>query len=69
MSHDPDEIDNYKLTAELVTPPVVGSLVVYPNGSFDFTPPTGFMGTTTFTYQVCDAVAASAPALASTAVT
>ena len=53
LSNDSDvELD--PLTAFLITPPVTGSLLLNPDGSFDFTPPAGYTGTTTFTYTASD---------------
>lgn len=34
--------------------PTSGSLLLYPNGSFQFTPTTGFFTPVTFQYRVCD---------------
>jgi VCBS repeat-containing protein len=42
-------------TWSVVTPPTTGTVVMNTNGTFTFTPATGFSGTVTFTYQVCDA--------------
>jgi hypothetical protein len=36
----------------LVTPPVVGSLVLSPSGAFTYTPPPGFQGDVSFTYRL-----------------
>ena len=35
------------------TPPTGGTVVIQPDGSYVFTPTTGFIGTATFEYQVC----------------
>jgi trimeric autotransporter adhesin len=39
------------MTAELVSSVTAGTLVLNANGSFTFTPPTGFTGATSFTYR------------------
>jgi uncharacterized protein YraI len=39
-------------TAQLVTAPGVGSVVLGPDGSFTYTPPLGFFGTVTFQYRI-----------------
>lgn len=48
----------------LTTPPTTGVLSFNNDGTFSFVPATGFVGTTTFTYQVCDL---GTPALCATA--
>ncbi len=52
------------LTANLVTgvDPLEGSVTLSPDGSFTFTPATGFIGETSFTYRACDTVFCSAAA-------
>lgn len=62
LSNDSD-IDNTNLTINVdsVTQPTHGALTVAPNGSFDYTPQAEFVGTDTFTYQVTDGSANSAP--------
>ena len=49
----PNDIPLYPLTAILVTPPAAsqGMVNLNPNGSFTFTPATGFTGPATFTYR------------------
>ncbi len=42
------------LTASIVTPPSSGSLTLNPNGSFTYTPASGFSGNVTFTYRAND---------------
>ncbi|MCC7125757.1 MAG: cadherin-like domain-containing protein [Acidobacteria bacterium] len=42
------------MTAQLVTPVVNGTLTLNANGSFTFTPPTGFSGPTTFAYRAAN---------------
>jgi hypothetical protein len=41
-----------------------GTLTLFANGSFDYTPNAGFIGTDTFTYEVCDAYGLCASASA-----
>ncbi len=49
------ELDNAQaLTYTVVTPVSTGSLVLNNNGTFNFTPTNDFIGTTYFTYKVCD---------------
>jgi VCBS repeat-containing protein len=50
------------LTAVIDTGPSVGSLTLNPDGSFDYTPPAGFVGTASFTYVADDPSQSSAPA-------
>ena len=47
------------LTATLVSGPTSGTLALNPNGSFTYTPTTGFTGTATFTYRASDGQALS----------
>ncbi len=47
-------------TAEVVAAPAVGTLVLSGEGSFTYTPPAGFTGTT-FTYRLQDGVAVTGP--------
>jgi len=54
---DPDEGDT--LTAVLDSQPANGSVVLQGDGSFIYTPETGFTGTDTFTYHVHDGTAES----------
>ena len=46
--------ENGVLVAELVTAPQSGSLVLNPDGSFEYTPAPDFVGIETFTYSVDD---------------
>jgi ELWxxDGT repeat protein/VCBS repeat-containing protein len=48
---DPDSVT---LTAQLVNGPSHGTLTLNPDGTFEYTPTTGFAGTDTFTYQASD---------------
>ena len=54
--------DGNPLTANLVTPPANGTLVLDGDGSFTYTPNAGFTGTDSFSYTASDAYATSAPA-------
>ena len=47
-------LDNGPVVYAVVTPPGTGTAVVNPNGTFTYTPATGFTGVVTFTYQVCE---------------
>jgi RHS repeat-associated protein len=51
------------LTASLVDAPAHGVLVLAADGSFDYTPETGFLGEDSFSYQASDGTAASAVTL------
>jgi large repetitive protein len=51
--YDPDG-DDLTVTTTPVTPPSNGTLVLDPDGSYTYTPNTGFTGTDTFVYEVCD---------------
>ena len=51
------------LTAALVTGPTNGTLTLNTDGSFDYTPNTGFVGTDTFTYVANDGTTDGNPAL------
>ncbi len=53
LGNDSDP-DGDPLTAVLVSPPSQGSLTLNANGSFTYTPPAGWSGTTTFTYKARD---------------
>ncbi|HSH05242.1 MAG TPA: Ig-like domain-containing protein [Anaerolineae bacterium] len=44
---------------------VVGTLVISPDGSFEYTPPTNFFGNIQFTYQISDGLDISPPATVS----
>ncbi|HWH69252.1 MAG TPA: tandem-95 repeat protein, partial [Candidatus Sulfotelmatobacter sp.] len=56
------------LTAARVSGPTNGSLTLYPNGSFSYTPAVGFVGPDSFTYQVNNGLTNSTPATVSLAV-
>ena len=53
LTNDTDE-DGDNLTATVVTNPTVGNVTLDPNGSYTYTPPTGFTGTVVWTYATCD---------------
>jgi hypothetical protein len=59
LANDSDA-DGDALTAVQVIPPAHGFLALNPDGSFIFTPETGFTGVITFTYQAYDGQAYSA---------
>src|SRR5206468_2002761 len=48
------DVDGDPLTAVLVTGPASGTLTLYANGSYRYTPNTNFTGTDTFTYKAND---------------
>jgi hypothetical protein len=55
LANDNIPADSETYTTSLVTAPLQGTLVLNPNGSFTYTPVSGFTGgTITFTYQVAD---------------
>ena len=53
LGNDSDE-DGEPLTASLVSGPTSGSLTLNPDGSFSYTPASGFAGTATFVYSAAD---------------
>jgi hypothetical protein len=62
LANDVD-VDNTNLTATLITPPAFGTLLFNADGSLSYTAPTGFIGSTTFSYKTGDGAAESAPAI------
>ncbi len=46
--------DPLVITLTPVTPPTSGTVAINPDGSYSYTPNPGFVGTDTFTYEVCD---------------
>ena len=58
----------FTLTAQHVTPPVNGTLSLSANGSFTYTPNTGFCGSDSFTYRASDGTRVSPPATVAIAV-
>ncbi len=59
LSNDTDA-DGDTLTASLVTGPAHGTLTFNADGSFSYTPATGYNGPDSFTYQAADATGSSA---------
>jgi lysophospholipase L1-like esterase len=57
------------LTAAVVTTPASGTVNLNSNGGFTYTPATGFIGTTSFTYRASDGIDNSAPATVTITVT
>ncbi len=55
--------------AQLVTPPVLGTLFFNSDGTFTYIPPTWYVGTQTFTYTASNAVATSSPATVTITIT
>ncbi|WP_370729836.1 Ig-like domain-containing protein [Fibrella arboris] len=53
-ANDSDPNVGQTLTFSTLTTPATGTVVFNANGSYTYTPPTGFVGTTNFVYQVCD---------------
>ncbi len=68
LINDADPESN-SLTAQLLTVPSSGNLVLNGNGSFIYTPFTNFVGNDTFTYRASDGVTNSVPATVTIAVT
>ena len=68
LDNDTDA-DSNRLTAQLATPPANGTLTFNSNGSFQYTPNTGFSGMDTFTYTATDGNATSARATVTITVT
>ena len=60
LANDTDPDSGTTLTAALIRNVANGSLTLRADGSFDYTPPSNFSGSTTFTYQARDGSAASA---------
>jgi hypothetical protein len=61
LANDADA-DGDALTAVVGTGPANGTLTLNPNGSFSYTPASGFSGMDTFTYRANDSALDSAPA-------
>ena len=53
------------LTASLLSPPTVGTVVLNPDGSYTYTPPTGFTGVAGFCYVATNASGSSSTACVS----
>ena len=64
LANDTDP-DSRKLTAQLVSGPVNGTLTLKPNGGFAYTPRANFIGTDSFTYRATDGKLNSTPATVS----
>jgi VCBS repeat-containing protein len=60
LANDTDPDGATTLTAALIRNVANGSLTLRPDGSFNYTPPSNFSGTTSFTYQARDGTASSA---------
>jgi VCBS repeat-containing protein len=58
LANDSDA-ENDTLTAQVATQPTNGTLTLNADGSFTYTPNSGFVGTDTFTYQANDGTASS----------
>ena len=67
LSNDTDA-DSNTLTAALVTNPANGTLTLNPNGSFTYTPNSGFNGSDSFTYRANDGTDNSSAATVSISV-
>ena len=50
---DPEKGPLTYSTVPVITP-THGTVTINPNGTFTYTPTPGYIGTDTFTYQVCD---------------
>jgi VCBS repeat-containing protein len=61
LANDSDP-EGHALTAVVATQPTHGTLTLGSDGSFTYTPTSGFNGTDTFTYRASDGVNQSAPA-------
>jgi VCBS repeat-containing protein len=64
LQNDSDP-DGDALTAELASPPTRGALTLNADGSFVYTPITGYSGADSFTYVARDGTTASTPATVS----
>jgi hypothetical protein len=62
-------VDGHALTAEVVTPPTNGMLVLAAGGAFTYTPAPDFFGMDTFTYRVRDELDGSVTATVTITVT
>ena len=56
------------LSAQLISPPAHGTIILASDGRFRYTPDLGFVGTDTFQYVANDGVSSSAPTLVTIAV-
>ena len=64
LANDTDQ-ESDPLTAQLVSGPADGTLTLNPDGSFVYTPSSGFSGTDTFSYEASDGQLFSQPATVS----
>lgn len=55
------EVDGQAMSAQLLSSPANGALSLFSNGSFTYTPYSGFTGANTFTYRASDGFLTSAP--------
>ncbi|MDO0972856.1 beta strand repeat-containing protein, partial [Mycolicibacterium frederiksbergense] len=67
LSNDSDA-ESLSLTATLVSGPTHGTLTLYPNGSFTYTPAPNYKGADSFTYTASDGTAISSVAVVSISV-
>ncbi len=67
LSNDTDA-ESPSLTATLVSGPAHGTLTLYPNGSFTYTPAPNYKGADSFTYTASDGAAISSVAVVSISV-
>jgi hypothetical protein len=67
--HNDTDAENDPLTAQLVSQPANGGVVLNADGSFTYTPATNFTGTDSFTYQASDGQSLSNVATVSVDVT
>ncbi|MDX2343158.1 MAG: Ig-like domain-containing protein, partial [Acidimicrobiia bacterium] len=51
---DDSDPDGHDFAVSDTTPPANGSVTVNPDGTITYTPNTGFVGTDTFTYTICE---------------
>lgn len=50
---NPDNLPNSAFTVTLVSSPTNGTLTLNPDGSYEYLPNPGYIGTDSFTYQIC----------------
>ena len=62
MANDYNPDSEVILSAELASPPANGTVVLNPDGSFTYTPNTGYTGTDSFTYHLVDNTAITSAA-------
>ena len=54
LNNDSDVEGDTLTVTGVISGPTVGTVILNPDGSFDYTPPTGFSGTASFEYEVSD---------------